>query len=1168
MPRFEFAQGASNKFWEIELSGESFTVRWGRIGTQGQSQEKTFASGAKARTEHDKLVQEKLGKGYVEVAAASALAPLAPGSATAPSVAAPARAQSPIAAPTPAPSPAPASTPGGLRVVWTDGARRKIHPRPGTGFKAARVDVAKRFDQAAGIYAGREAAKNGDVKNGEEICWPLMERVRARFTAREPVPPLQVEEEAAAGAFLGAEGQQGEGLVDYWVGIEGVAFAVDAIASSWSFESKWAFHKQRRQVSYLARRARPDAAPFYWGMFGWRILRRHLAGAEEDAYATARSVAQRHFATEYDALKSALAYLFPLEANWSREVAEGHLRSQIPAYGVMLLGALSDAELTARFAAGLREGHLRGHHPAQEYAFTLIDGIGPGALAPLRSLFALATDAAARRTLAEAIAQLEGAEVANFFRPLTNDKHVRGIANDYFIRFPHLAPNGGTSVRTAAAPPAAADSSLPSVLAAPPWLGGRKTALPSVVPNLAEVAYDEQIEWKDGDLKRKWTGPSRFADECRNEIETRIRSTGTVNFFYLDRLPPTEALETIQRHPASAWYHPDADEIVGLIAATGLAGLPAVLKLATASPLDACEVLARFDSPRVAPAMADAFTRLKKLRKMAEAWLAAHPRAAALGLIPQAVGTPGKPREAAGTVLRWMASQGHGDAIRSAASAHGAAARSAVDEVLNLDPLQLYPSKLPKLPSFWTPAAWPPPVLNAGGALPSAAIEHLGTMLAFSTLADPYAGLAQVKEACEPASLATFTWEVFQAWLRAGAPPKEQWAMLALGAMGDDETARRLTPLIRTWPGEAAGARAVGALEVLAAIGTDIALTYLYGIAQKVKFRALQDKAQEKIQQIADARGLTEEELGDFLVPDLGLEANGSRVLDFGPRAYSVSFDEELRPLVVDDAGRRLTDLPKPGAQDDPAKAGEATATWKALKKDARAIASDQVLRLERAMCSRRRWTAGTWRNVLADHPLLRHLVRRLIWGTYDDGALQATFRVAEDGTLADIHDAPFTLAAAATVGLVHPLELPAADAPAWGQRLGEYEILAPFAQIGRASHQPTAEEATAKSLRRADGKKVAVGRVLGLEKRGWRKAVPLDGGVSTEMEKFVSADRRFKASLALEPGIYLGALRETPEQHLGEITVVTVSDGQPLALGALDPVAFSELVYDLESLL
>jgi uncharacterized protein (TIGR02996 family) len=66
MRTFEFRDSKSNKFWNIELQGTQFTVTYGKIGAKGQTQTKSFGDDARARKEHDKLVAEKLGKGYVE----------------------------------------------------------------------------------------------------------------------------------------------------------------------------------------------------------------------------------------------------------------------------------------------------------------------------------------------------------------------------------------------------------------------------------------------------------------------------------------------------------------------------------------------------------------------------------------------------------------------------------------------------------------------------------------------------------------------------------------------------------------------------------------------------------------------------------------------------------------------------------------------------------------------------------------------------------------------------------------------------------------------------------------------------------------------------------------------------------------------------------------------
>lgn len=61
--RFEFKGEKSSKFWEISVSGNCFTVRYGKIGTDGQTQDKEFADDATAQKQAQKLIAEKVGKG-------------------------------------------------------------------------------------------------------------------------------------------------------------------------------------------------------------------------------------------------------------------------------------------------------------------------------------------------------------------------------------------------------------------------------------------------------------------------------------------------------------------------------------------------------------------------------------------------------------------------------------------------------------------------------------------------------------------------------------------------------------------------------------------------------------------------------------------------------------------------------------------------------------------------------------------------------------------------------------------------------------------------------------------------------------------------------------------------------------------------------------------------
>ena len=62
----QFIDGTSDKFWQIEANGNSYTVVYGRNGTSGQIQSKSFDTVEACLKAAEKLVAEKTKKGYSE----------------------------------------------------------------------------------------------------------------------------------------------------------------------------------------------------------------------------------------------------------------------------------------------------------------------------------------------------------------------------------------------------------------------------------------------------------------------------------------------------------------------------------------------------------------------------------------------------------------------------------------------------------------------------------------------------------------------------------------------------------------------------------------------------------------------------------------------------------------------------------------------------------------------------------------------------------------------------------------------------------------------------------------------------------------------------------------------------------------------------------------------
>ncbi|HCP9915945.1 TPA: WGR and DUF4132 domain-containing protein [Escherichia coli] len=605
-----------------------------------------------------------------------------------------------------------------------------------------------------------------------------------------------------------------------------------------------------------------------------------------------------------------------------------------------------------------------------------------------------------------------------------------------------------------------------------------------------------------------------------------------------------------------------------ILAIFGSAAIPAFMACLQRDPRRLCFFPFFLGVSELALPMAQQLQK-KMSYEDARNWLTDYPRHAAAGLLPVALGKKGKDRDCVRQALRLLVNLNQRETIEEIAQGYNQPdVLAALATLFDSDPLEEYPAKIAPLSGFYQFTLWRRPRLKSNNLpLSDDAMRHLGTMLSFPRDITAYAGLDIIREIFTRESLAEFGWDLYTAWTEAGAPAKENWAFTSLGILGNDDTARKLTPLIRAWPGESQHKRAVSGLDVLADIGSDVALMLLNGIARKIKFKALQEHAREKINIVAENRGLTMAELEDRLAPDLGLDSSGSLILDFGPRKFTVGFDETLKPVVCDANGKVLKDLPKPNQSDDKTLATDAVNLFKQLKKDVRAIASQQITRLEQAMCQRRRWTAEQFRLFLVEHPLVRHLTRRLLWGVYnDENALITCFRVAEDSTYSDAQDELFMLPAG-NIGIPHVLEISPESAAAFRQIYADYELLPPFQQLERGSYHLADNERNTHELTRWQGRLCQAGRIVGLERRGWqrleesgsvyamRKTTP-HGDLELETEPFslIYGETGYGDQLPVE-----SVKITSPDDRYGKQSSLTFS--------MLDDITASELINDIESL-
>ncbi len=242
--------------------------------------------------------------------------------------------------------------------------------------------------------------------------------------------------------------------------------------------------------------------------------------------------------------------------------------------------------------------------------------------------------------------------------------------------------------------------------------------------------------------------------------------------------------------------------------------------------------------------------------------------------------------------------------------------------------------------------------------------------------------------------------------------------------------------------------------------------------------RSVQENAIALIEQLAEDRGWTTEELADRTIPTAGFDSDGVLRLSFGKREFTGRIAATGLIELTNPEGKTIKSLPKSASSDNEERASESRKQLTASRKELKAIVAAQTGRLYEAMCAQREWAAQDWTEFLLKHPIMASLVSRVVWvatatgksgaesvGNTDlilfrpvqnagitgvDGGLVGGF-VGVDGGLIGVDGEPVTLPDNARISVAHTAILSAQDTSTWIQHLVDDSITALFDQFSNA---------------------------------------------------------------------------------------------------------------------
>jgi len=365
-------------------------------------------------------------------------------------------------------------------------------------------------------------------------------------------------------------------------------------------------------------------------------------------------------------------------------------------------------------------------------------------------------------------------------------------------------------------------------------------------------------------------------------------------------------------------------------------------------------------------------------------------------------------------------------------------------------------------------------------------------------------------------------------------------------ACAGEEAVDLAVKYIRAWYGWRL-AQCKALVRMLGWIDSSSAIQFLVATSKNFRTRGIRLEAAKVVDEIAERKGWTPDELADRMIPDGDLDSDGRLVLGYGPRKFVAELTPGRTLLLRDEQGKERRQLPKRASKDDPEMAAESRRRLSASRKQIKSVVKEQTQRLFVAMCLERRWTVALWREALLEHPVMRELCSELVWRL--EGAEQApvTVRPSGDALLAS-SGAVVSPDGFKEVLLCHDANTPPEIGIPWLDHFAERAVQPLFGQFARGLPELSDDQLDAKSIDDFEGYLIS-GYALrnACKKLGYLRGPALDAGV------FLSFQKPFP-ELGLE--VHIGFTgNELPEQdHPTALQGLSfrTADGDPWSVNAV----------------
>ncbi|WP_300365816.1 DUF4132 domain-containing protein [Brachyspira sp.] len=222
---------------------------------------------------------------------------------------------------------------------------------------------------------------------------------------------------------------------------------------------------------------------------------------------------------------------------------------------------------------------------------------------------------------------------------------------------------------------------------------------------------------------------------------------------------------------------------------------------------------------------------------------------------------------------------------------------------------------------------------------------------------------------------------IYERWIFEGADTTYKFVMIPYLVYESDHKIDKVLNNLRDWCESGRISLANYAISALSSNGSIYSLTLIDYISNNFKYYQIKNTSKLAFKSAAKKLNISEDTLGDKIIPNYGIDRNGQKVLKDDTYSFTLNINEKLNIEKIFDNNKKeyVTNIDK---YHNISK--KLLDEFYSIKNNMKSTYEFQVYRLHKALMTGKKWDIDDWKNIFIENYIMNILSDNFIWTVYN----------------------------------------------------------------------------------------------------------------------------------------------------------------------------------------